>query len=63
MTLQEYLLIKSMSQREFAKKIGVSESYMSLLINCERRPSPQLALAIEKATEGKVNRIEMLYRG
>jgi DNA-binding transcriptional regulator YdaS (Cro superfamily) len=41
---------------EMALEVGISKTWLSLLISKRRKPSPTLAIAIEKATKGKVRR-------
>lgn len=48
-------------QGDFAKKVGVSREYLNGIINSGKRPSPNLAAAIEQATGGAVTRMELLY--
>jgi DNA-binding transcriptional regulator YdaS (Cro superfamily) len=59
MKLKEYL--KTSSNEELAEKIGSTANYVHLLKYNQRRPSPELALKIEKATGGKVTVLELLY--
>ncbi len=49
-TINEYLLNKHMSPKQLAAKLGISESYMSMLRLGRRRPSPDLAQKIETVT-------------
>ena len=44
-----------------AQKIGVDTSYISHINSGRRRPSPDLALKIEKATGGRVTVMELLF--
>lgn len=59
MKLTKYLQKKN--RAEFAEKIGTTKGYLDLICSGARRPSPDLALKIEKASNGQVNRIELLY--
>lgn len=61
MTLKEYLKLRQISVNEFAKDVGIDYTYVSRLKNGERRPSPDVALRIEKATQGMVTRMDLLY--
>ncbi len=54
MTLQEYLNKTEMMFVEFAERIQVNPSTVSLLARGKRKPSLELALKIEEATRGKV---------
>jgi DNA-binding transcriptional regulator YdaS (Cro superfamily) len=61
MNLRDYLTKNKISMSKFAKDLDVSVSTISLLINGKRRPSAELALAIDKITNGKVSRDEVMY--
>lgn len=57
MTLQEYFKNKPRgSQIELARKLGVSKTWMSLLVSGREMPSAGLSLMIEKFTKGAVTR-------
>lgn len=60
MTLKQYLKLKKKDRQWFAEKIGTTKNYVNNLA-CGARPSPELALKIEKATAGKVTRDELLF--
>ena len=49
-TINEFLMHKHMSPKQLAAKLGISESYMSMLRSGRRRPSPDLAQKIEAET-------------
>jgi transcriptional regulator with XRE-family HTH domain len=49
-SLKEYLEHNDMAEKDLAKKLGVSISYVSMLKRGERRPSPELAKKIERVT-------------
>jgi len=49
-TINEFLMHKHMSPKQLAAKLGISESYMSMLRSGRRRPSPELARKIETLT-------------
>lgn len=60
MSLREWLKSQGRgSQQKLAQKIGVSETWMSLLVNNRVPCSPALATAIHQATEGQVTRLEL----
>lgn len=44
------LKAKGISRQQFAEAHGISESYLSLLLDRKRRPSPQLAAKLESST-------------
>lgn len=55
MSLKEYFVGEPHgSKKEMAEHLGISPTWLSLLISGARRPSPPLAKAIEKATQGLV---------
>jgi DNA-binding transcriptional regulator YdaS (Cro superfamily) len=57
MTLEEYFRDKPRGSKiELAKKLGVSKTWMSLIVSGREVPSAGLALMIEKFTNGKVKR-------
>lgn len=43
-----------LSQVTWARRLGISEGYLSDLVNGKRRPSLAVAAAIERATGGRV---------
>jgi transcriptional regulator with XRE-family HTH domain len=54
MNLKEYLTKKNISQEDFARSIGLSQPYISQLVNSERLPSLKVASKIETLTKGSV---------
>jgi DNA-binding transcriptional regulator YdaS (Cro superfamily) len=56
MTLNEYL--RNRSARELARKLGVSEAYVSQLRNSVTRPSLNMARKIKDATDGAVDYVD-----
>ena len=57
MTLKDYFKDKPRgTQIELARKLGVSKTWMSQLVNGREVPSAGLALMIEKFTKGAVTR-------
>jgi len=52
--LKKYLLEHDIEVQEFAKQIEVSREYLSMIFKGTRRPSPDVALDIEKATNGEI---------
>ena len=47
------------AKSEMAKHLGITGTWMGLLISKRRRPSPMLAKKIEKATQGLVTAKEL----
>ena len=66
MTLAEYFATEPRGSKvEMALYLGITPTYMSLLIHNKRRTSPEMAISIEMATQGLVTRKELrpdLYR-
>ena len=60
MQLVDYLRKNKIKQKSFAQLIGVSESYVCLIIQGKRLPSVPVALQIEQAAKGQVKAIELL---
>lgn len=62
MNLKTWIENKKLTLDEATKLFGYSDSSMlSRVLSGQRRPSPELAVIIEKATSGAVNRLELLY--
>lgn len=60
MTLEEYFSTEPRGAKiEMAQYLGITATYMSLLIHAQRRPSPQMAVKIEQATQGLVTKAEL----
>lgn len=60
MTLQEYFETEPLGARgEMAQYLGISLTWMSLLIHQRRTASAALAVKIEKATQGLVLRQDL----
>lgn len=57
MNLSDYL--KSNSRKELAEKLSLSSARLSHLCSGFRKPSPQLSISIEKATDGLVTRKDL----
>lgn len=60
MTLQEYFATQPHgAQAALARKIGISKTWMNLLTSERDVPSAEIAVLIEKHTDGKVTRAEL----
>jgi len=60
MTLQEYFKDDVRGAKsEMARYLDITPTWMALLIAGLRKPSPRLAVDIEKATQGLVTRQEL----
>lgn len=60
MQLSEYFSTEPRGSKvEMAKYLGITATYMSLLIHGKRRPSAPMALSIERATQNLVTRQEL----
>lgn len=53
-TLREWLNKSGVSDAEFARKLGISASHLSLIVSGRRSASLALALQIESETDGAV---------
>lgn len=60
MKLKEYLKNNETTMAKFASAVGVTQPCISLISNGRRRPEPELARKIEKATNGAVTFRELL---
>jgi DNA-binding transcriptional regulator YdaS (Cro superfamily) len=57
MNLKEYFSTEPMGAvNEMAEHLGITPTWLSLLIHAHKRPSPELAIKIENATQGLVSR-------
>jgi DNA-binding transcriptional regulator YdaS (Cro superfamily) len=57
MTLTEFFSTKPRgSKLEMATALGISKTWLSLIITNRQAPSPQLCNAIEQLTKGQVTR-------
>jgi len=57
MTLSEYFDNKPLgSKQDFAKELGITRTWLALIINGQKTPSPTLAIQIHALTKGKVNK-------
>lgn len=52
--LASYLKLHAIKQKDFARKIGVTDGYLSALISGSKTPSLAVAVTIERATGGAV---------
>jgi DNA-binding transcriptional regulator YdaS (Cro superfamily) len=57
MNLKEYFDDEPLgAKKEMAEYLGISQTWLSLLIKCKKQPSPKLAKKIERATQGLVTK-------
>jgi transcriptional regulator with XRE-family HTH domain len=61
MKLSEWQKANNLKNKDLAQLFNVDESYITLLLQGHRRPSPKMAAEIEKATKLAVSRMELLY--
>lgn len=54
LNLKPLLTERDMTQTQLAEQVGVSRGYMSLLVNCQREPSPALLVKLATALEVEV---------
>jgi len=64
MDLFDYLHEKRKENRKFKPKnlsdaLGISSTYLNLILNGMRKPSIELGIKIEELTEGKVTYLDM----
>jgi DNA-binding transcriptional regulator YdaS (Cro superfamily) len=60
MTLYQYFVGEPLgAKKELADYLGITPTWISLLISGRRKPSPALAKAIERATQGLVTAAEL----
>lgn len=61
--MRQYLKKNNLKIKSFCDENGLKDSYNYIrhIINGRKRPSPDMALKIERATKGKVDRLELLY--
>ncbi|MBV7408184.1 helix-turn-helix transcriptional regulator [Maritimibacter sp. DP1N21-5] len=52
--LTEFFKRSGMTRTAMAEALGIGRAYLSLLENGRKRPSLELAFAIERATNGEV---------
>lgn len=61
MDLKQYIAPMSLEQRQaFAKRCGTSAGYLIQLAGRHRKPSPTLAVTIERETKGAISCEELL---
>ena len=60
MNLDEYLFRKKISKTDFAKRVGITRNYLSLISLGRSLPSKRLAKDIEFETGGEVTIDEIL---
>lgn len=53
-SISTYLADAKISQAQLARQANISRSYLSELVNGAKVPSLKVAMAIERATRGKV---------
>jgi len=57
MTLSEFFEMKPRGAKlAMARRLGISKTWMSLIISGRQMPSPVLSVAIERYTKGQVRR-------
>ena len=61
MIFSKWITIANLTQADAARKLGVSESTVSLIVSGDRRPSPELAQKMVQESNGKVSLEEALF--
>jgi DNA-binding transcriptional regulator YdaS (Cro superfamily) len=60
MRLKEYFVdLPRGSKLAMSHTLGITKTWLSLIMNGSKKPSAKLAIAIEKYTNGSVNRKEL----
>ena len=59
--MQKWLKMKNITQDLFAKALNIHYSTLSRIVTGSRKPSLKLAQKIEKATNGAVTKMELLF--
>jgi hypothetical protein len=60
-TLRNFLIKNKITMKHFCEINQFNYGSFRVMMIGKYKPSPELALKIEKATKGKVNRLELLY--
>lgn len=58
--IKRYCKANQMSQREFARAVGLSEGFVSQLVNGHEKCGREAALQIEERTGGRIRLRELL---
>ena len=61
MKLNDWKNWKGYKLDKAAEVLGISPSYLSLILSGDRRGSPEIALQIEKRTDGAVKKEEIMW--
>jgi len=56
-TLAAYLKTSGISARKFARKVGISQSYLSLLLKGERHPAWKVAIKLARESGVPIERV------
>jgi DNA-binding transcriptional regulator YdaS (Cro superfamily) len=59
--LRTFLVSNGKSLKQFCEESGFNYGSFRVMVIGKYKPSPKMALRIEKATNGKVTRMELLY--
>lgn len=60
MKLKDFLKKNRWTQRKLAQELGVSEAYITYILNGKNNPSPILAKRIEELTDGAVTVYDLI---
>lgn len=60
MSLADYLREEKRSQVEFARRVGLSASYLNEIVRGVKTPALKVAIDIERETDGKVSIASLL---
>lgn len=57
--IREYIRRHELTQKEFGRRVGVSQSMVSQIVTKRLAVSPRLAKRIEKRTRGELRRVDL----
>jgi hypothetical protein len=60
--LKNWMIEEDISVKELAKKLGICQEYMRLIIAGKKHPGNRTAFAIENASHGKVKAISLIKK-
>ena len=61
MKIKDYIKNNGLTAVEFARIVGVSRQHMNNIIHGHRKVSRDIAVAIEDATGGDINRVQLVW--
>jgi hypothetical protein len=61
MKLKDYIKSKNVTLKQFCQENDFNYDSFRVMLTGSYTPSPDMALKIEQATNGQVNRLDLLY--